>query len=72
MTSPVLVPLWHRWCQRLEITSGEWLPEEPVPLLKRRLELSREDAHRLWASKRQQGWQVCPPPWRPPEALAQR
>ncbi len=25
--------LWDRWSQRLEITSGELLPDQPVPLL---------------------------------------
>ncbi|MFN5193298.1 MAG: DUF1651 domain-containing protein [Cyanobacteriota bacterium] len=49
--------LWDRWSQRLEITSGELLPDQPVPLLKRRWELSREEALKLWAEKRQQGWQ---------------
>ena len=52
---------WDRWSQRLEITSGELLTNQPVPLLKRRWELSREELLRLWAEKRQQGWQVCPP-----------
>ncbi|MFN5192904.1 MAG: DUF1651 domain-containing protein [Cyanobacteriota bacterium] len=39
------------------------LPHQPLPLLKRRWELSREEALRLWAEKRQQGWQVCEPQW---------
>ena len=34
-----------------------------VPLLKRRWELSREEALRLWSEKRLEGWQVCPPQW---------
>ncbi len=55
--------LWDRWSQRLEITSGELLPDQPVPLLKRRWELTREEALRLWAEKRQQGWQACSPQW---------
>ena len=54
---------WDRWSQRLEITSGELMPYQPVPLLKRRWELSREEALRLWAEKRQQGWQTCSPQW---------
>ena len=33
---------WDRWCQQLEVTVGERLPDQPVPLLKKRLELSRE------------------------------
>ena len=56
--------LWVRWSQRLEITSGELLPDQPVPLLKRRWELSREEALRLWAEKRQQGWQLIEPQWK--------
>jgi hypothetical protein len=58
-----LPTLWDRWSQRLEITSGELLPDQPVPLLKRRWELSREEALRLWSEKRREGWQVCPPQW---------
>jgi hypothetical protein len=34
--------LWERTHQRLEITSGELLPGEPVPLLKNRREISRD------------------------------
>jgi hypothetical protein len=60
--------LWDRWSQRLEVTSGELLPDQPVPLLKRRWELSREEALRLWSEKRREGWQVCKPQW----ALAAR
>ena len=63
--------LWDRWNQQLEITSGELLPDQPVPLLKRRWELSREEALRLWAEKRQQGWQPTKAQWQPPGALAQ-
>ena len=55
--------IWDRWSQRLEITSGELLPDQAVPLLKRRMELTREEALRLWAEKRQQGWQACEPHW---------
>jgi hypothetical protein len=55
--------LWDRWSQRLEMTSGELLPDQPEPLLKRRWELCREEALRLWAVKRQQGWQTCEPKW---------
>jgi hypothetical protein len=25
--------MWHCWSQHLEVTSGEWLPDQPVPLL---------------------------------------
>lgn len=57
---------WNRWSQLLEVTSGELLPDQPVPLLKRRLELDREQALRLWQRKRQQGWRVCTPQWSVP------
>ena len=55
--------LWDRWSQRLEVTVGELLPDQAVPLLKRRWELTREEALRLWAEKRQQGWRTCSPQW---------
>jgi hypothetical protein len=48
---------WDRWNQKLEVTVGELLPNQPVPLLKRRLQLRREGALKLWADKRQQDWQ---------------
>ncbi|MGB5136806.1 MAG: DUF1651 domain-containing protein [Prochlorococcaceae cyanobacterium] len=60
---------WSRHNQVLEVTSGELLPGEPVPLLKRRGELTREEALRLWAQKRREGWQTCPPQWTPPAEL---
>jgi hypothetical protein len=56
---------WDRWCQQLEVTVGELLPDQPVPLLKRRLELDREEALKLWSEKRQVAWQACPPQWIP-------
>ena len=61
---------WDRWSQQLEVTVGELLPDQPVPLLKRRLELSREEALKLWAEKRQQGWQITGPLWDPPQMPA--
>ena len=54
---------WERTYQRLEITSGELLPGELVPLLKNRREISREEALKLWAAKRQEGWRPCQPKW---------
>ena len=56
--------------QQLEVTVGELLPDQSVPLLKRRLELSREEALKLWAEKRQQGWQITEPLWHPPQLPA--
>lgn len=63
--------LWDRWSQRLEITSGELPPDQAVLLLKRRWELSRIEALRLWAEKREQGWQPTTPQWQPPASPAQ-
>jgi len=57
---------YDRWSQKLEVTFGELIPEEAVPLLKRRKELTREQAIKLWAQKRQQGWRACSPQWKPP------
>ncbi len=57
---------WDRWNQPVEVTVGELLPDQPVPLLKRRLELSREEALKLWAEKRQLGWLPTRPQWQPP------
>jgi len=57
---------WDRWRQSLEVTSGEWLPDQATPLLKHRRELSREQALQLWQSLRQEGWTPCPPQWQPP------
>ena len=39
-----------------------------MPLLKKRLELSREEAHKLWNEKRKEGWQPTKAQWRPPQA----
>ena len=54
---------WERQVQRLEITSGELLPGEPVPLLKNRREISRDEALKLWGEKRKAGWAPCSPQW---------
>jgi hypothetical protein len=54
---------WERTNQRLEITSGELLPGEPVPLLKNRREISRDEALKLWSEKRKAGWAPCSPQW---------
>lgn len=57
---------YDRWEQNLEVTVGELIPGEPVPLLKRRRQLSREEAISLWSRMRLQGWKPCPPQWQPP------
>lgn len=54
---------WERQVQRLEITSGELLPGEQVPLLKNRRKISRDEALKLWGEKRKAGWVPCSPQW---------
>ena len=54
---------WDRWCQQLEVITGELLPGEPVPLLKHRRELSRDAAITLWSDKCKAGWIACGPQW---------
>jgi len=39
---------YNRWSPTLAVKSGELMPGQPAPLLKRRRELSREEAFRLW------------------------
>jgi len=53
----------ERLVQRLEITTGELLPDQEIPLLKRREELRRKEALLLWAEKRKAGWAPCSPQW---------
>jgi hypothetical protein len=59
---------YDRWSQSLEVTLGELMAAGEAPLLKRRKEMTREQAIRLWTQKRQQGWQSCSPQWIPPRA----
>jgi hypothetical protein len=42
---------WERDYHRIELVSGELLPGSPIPLLKRRKEISREDAVKVWREK---------------------
>ena len=58
---------YDRWGQALEVTLGELIPGEPAPLLKRRRELTRAQAVKLWTQKRQAGWRTCPPQSIPPQ-----
>jgi len=60
---------YDRWSQALEVTLGEVMPSGEPPLLKKRRELTREQAIKLWNQKRQAGWKVCPPQWNPPQRL---
>ncbi len=57
---------YSRSSQSLEVTLGELMPAGEQPLLKRRKELTREQAIKLWAQKRKAGWLVCEAQWRPP------
>ncbi len=54
---------WERLVQLLEITSGELLPDQELPLLKSRQELSRAEALKRWEEKRKEGWVPCSPQW---------
>ena len=54
---------WERNLQLLEITTGELLPDQEIPLLKRRQELRRTEALQLWGEKRKAGWVPCSPQW---------
>jgi hypothetical protein len=60
---------YNRWGQALEVTLGELMPSGEPPLLKRRRELAREQAIKLWTQKRQQGWRACGPQSIPPQPL---
>ncbi|MGL6134327.1 MAG: DUF1651 domain-containing protein [Prochlorococcaceae cyanobacterium] len=62
---------YDRWSQKLEMTFGEVVPGGEPPLLKKRRELTREQALKLCAEKRQQGWQPTTPQWQPPASPAQ-
>jgi hypothetical protein len=50
-------PRYHRWSQSLEVTFGEVIP-------------AGEEAIKLWAQKREQGWQPCEPQWPTPAPLS--
>ncbi|APD47214.1 DUF1651 domain-containing protein [Synechococcus sp. CS-602] len=54
---------WERDYHRLEITTGELLPDQEIPLLKSRRDLSRAEALKLWEEKRKAGWTPCSPQW---------
>jgi hypothetical protein len=61
---------YSRFSQALVITAGELMLNGEPPLLKRREELTREQAITLWKQKRQAGWQACSPQWTPPAPAA--
>ncbi len=54
---------WERLVQQLEVTSGRLLPDQEIPLLRSRRELSRAEALKLWEEKRKAGWTPCSPQW---------
>jgi hypothetical protein len=58
---------YSRSSQSLEVTLGEVMPSGEPPLLKKRRELTREQAIKLWSQNRQQGWRACQPQWIPPQ-----
>jgi hypothetical protein len=63
---------YDRWSQTLEVMLGEVMPSGEPPLLKKRRELTREQAFKLWRQKRQAGGQPCAPQWLPPPSPAER
>ena len=54
---------WDRWCQELEVITGELLPGEALPLLRHRRQIYREAAIRLWGDKHKVGWVSGSPKW---------
>lgn len=50
---------YSRFSQSLVLTTGELIPGQP-PLLKCRREITREEAIKLGAEKRKEGWQSPP------------
>ncbi|WP_369803036.1 DUF1651 domain-containing protein [Synechococcus sp. MW101C3] len=50
-------------CGRNELVSRELLPGSSIPLLKRRKEISRDEAIRVWRETRQAGRVGCSPQW---------
>jgi hypothetical protein len=62
---------YDRWSQSLVVTFGDVMAGGEPPLLKRRRELTREQAIRLWAQKRQQGCQPTMPQWQTPAPASQ-
>jgi hypothetical protein len=60
---------YSRFSQALEVTLGELMSNGEPPLLKKRKELTREQAIKLWKQKQQAGWRVYAPQWSPPQPL---
>ncbi len=48
---------------KAEVITCELLPDQKIPLLKRRQELKRTEALKFWGEKRKAGWAPCSPQW---------
>ncbi len=48
---------------KAEVITCELLPDQEIPLLKRRQEMRRTVALKLWGEKRKAGWAPCNPQW---------
>jgi len=48
---------------KAEVITCELLPDQEIHLLKRRQEMRRTAALKLWGEKRKAGWAPCSPQW---------
>ncbi|MGB5240098.1 MAG: DUF1651 domain-containing protein [Prochlorococcaceae cyanobacterium] len=48
---------------KAEVITCELLPDQEIPLLKRRQELRRAEALKSWGEERKAGWAPCSPQW---------
>lgn len=48
---------------KAEVITCELLPDQEIPLLKRRQELRRAEALKFWGENRKAGWAPCSPQW---------
>lgn len=48
---------------KTEFITCELLPDQEIPLLKRRQEVKRTEALKFWGEKRKAGWAPCSPQW---------
>jgi hypothetical protein len=48
---------------KAEVITCDLLPDQEIPLLKRRQELRRTEALKFWGEKRKAGWAPCSPQW---------
>ncbi|MCP9772736.1 DUF1651 domain-containing protein [Synechococcus sp. Tobar12-5m-g] len=54
---------WRLTEPKAEVITSELLPDQEIPLLKRRQDLRRTEALKPWAEKRRTGWAPCSPKW---------